>query len=289
MAQYRNQRALFGTHMVLTRHNENYTIALCDADGSNERHPNKVAPSDYCPRAPPGTLEIESKDLAQVFVKYPHLKVWHPEVKDIYLQAIQEETMREVNFCEVLRFSPHPNVAEYRGCIVKDGLIRGICFTRYEKTLNQAVNPEHKKKNDFRYGKYPLPRGRDLFMSTLRAGLKHIHNTLGYICCDCKPDNIMLKSNGEAVIIDFNSCLPIGAPMRVARTPGWCDPEAYHATKGVDDDAVSDIGEWLSKRRTKHYHFVDEDACAAWWPSSSQGDKALCDQMPCHFQIGRAR
>ena len=277
MAQYRNQRAFFSTHIVLTRHNEDYTIAHCDADGNNERHVSEVAPSDYCPKAPPGTLEIESNDLAQVFVKYPRLKVWHPEVKEFYLGAIKEETMREVNFCEKLRFSPHPNVAEYRGCIVKDGLIRAICFTRYEKTLDQMVNPKGQKKSEFQYGKYPLLHGRDLFISTLNAGLKHIHGTLGHIHCDLKPQNCMVKKNGEAVIIDFNSCIPIGTPMRVARTPGWCDPEAYEATKDVDDDAVSEIGEWLSRRRTKRYHFVDEDECAGWWPESSEVDEKSCD------------
>ena len=265
MAQYRTQRTFSNIKVVFTRQEENYTVTVFDAEGNNQRYSKEIAPSDYCPKAPPGTLEVEPKDRAQLFVKYPRLKVWHPEVKEIYLDAIKEEIMREVNFCEVLRFTPHPNVAEYRGCIVKDGLIRGICFTKYEKNLDEAVNPERKSKAEFQYGKYPLPRGRDLFMSTFQAGLRHIHS-LGYVHCDLKPENTA-TSNGEAVIIDFNSCLPVGAPMRVGRTVGWCDPEAYYATRDVDDDALSDIGEWLSKRRTKHYIFPDEDTCAGLWPS----------------------
>ena len=59
----------------------------------------------------------------------------------------------------------------------------------------------------------------------------------------------MLNFDGSAILIDFDSCLPIGASCRdVGRTTGWCDFEVKFSHPGNDLLAISEIAEWLSDR-----------------------------------------
>ena len=103
-------------------------------------------------------------------------------------------------------------------------------------------------------------------MLGLRAGIAHIHS-LGHIHCDIGPHNLMVKPNGTAVVIDFNSCVKVGSPIRVGRSDSWHNPEAFYAEPKVDDNALHNVGEWLSDKRVKDYRFVDEVECAKWYKS----------------------
>ena len=50
---------------------------------------------------------------------------------------------------------------------------------------------------------------------------RHLH-ALGLVYNDVNPQNFMLDSNGRAVLIDFNSCRPVGARLDgVGRTYKW--------------------------------------------------------------------
>ncbi|KAK4222953.1 hypothetical protein QBC38DRAFT_518027, partial [Podospora fimiseda] len=52
---------------------------------------------------------------------------------------IQETILSKVEVCEVLKKHPHPNFARYLGCVVKEGRVRGLAFTKYSVTLDQML------------------------------------------------------------------------------------------------------------------------------------------------------
>ena len=39
--------------------------------------------------------------------------------------------LHEAEVCEILRASPHPNIAQYLGCLVENDKIMGLCFVKY--------------------------------------------------------------------------------------------------------------------------------------------------------------
>lgn len=48
--------------------------------------------------------------------------------------TISRELLAEARICETLMAQPHRNIARYRGCVVQQGLIVGLCFDRYAET-----------------------------------------------------------------------------------------------------------------------------------------------------------
>lgn len=59
--------------------------------------------------------------------------------------------LEEARICEILRKNPHPNIAEYLGCVVNGNRISGLCFVKYNATLATLVN--QKIRGDFRLDK----------------------------------------------------------------------------------------------------------------------------------------
>jgi len=47
--------------------------------------------------------------------------------------------LNEARVCEIIKTAPHPNIAEYMGCLVEEGAITGLCFVCYEDTLAARV------------------------------------------------------------------------------------------------------------------------------------------------------
>ncbi|PPQ69462.1 hypothetical protein CVT26_002872 [Gymnopilus dilepis] len=69
-----------------------------------------------------------------------------------------------------------------------------------------------------------MPQGRsscgtDRVISDIKSGLEFLRK-LGLVHDDINPRNIMLRGDGHAVIIDFDSCTAVGGKSR-GGTPGW--------------------------------------------------------------------
>ncbi|KAG6094461.1 hypothetical protein E4U30_003335 [Claviceps sp. LM220 group G6] len=97
----------------------------------------------------------------------------------------------EIEAFELLRQHPHPNIVEYRGCVVSDGRISGICLAKLEMSL-------YKRMQD------STPFDKGLFFEGIERGIRHLHS-LGIVHNDINPKTIMLDKLDRPVII----CLDI--------------------------------------------------------------------------------
>lgn len=130
--------------------------------------------------------------------------------------------VEEARTCEVLKRSPHPNLAQYYGCEVQDGRVTGLCFAKYSETLMSKLNPRHMCKRLFDSMEYPLFDPNTVLAEAENA-VRHLHK-VGIVHNDINPSNIMLDTEGKAVVIDFGSCRPIGDGLAtVGRTYEWYD------------------------------------------------------------------
>ncbi|KAJ5780600.1 hypothetical protein N7457_005760 [Penicillium paradoxum] len=175
------------------------------------------------------------------YMKRPSLSPYSPQ----YPVLIRETWIEEVKTCEILKKAPHPNIAQYHGCAVVDGSIRGMYFTQYDQTLMDRVNPAGRSKRDLAYERRGADRNEvDRWLEGIVRGLKHLHG-LGIVHNDLNPCNIMFQGD-TPVIIDFDSARPQGHSLNlVKRTHGWHDGKVKVATPMNDIAALREIQCWL--------------------------------------------
>lgn len=110
------------------------------------------------------------------------------------------QVLTEVEACEILRKHPHPNIAQYLGCVPENGKIKGLCFVKYPTTLSQRL-------------KDGAPFDKTRCLQGIESGIRHMHE-LGLIHNDINPLNIMMDGDNP-IIIDFDSCKAEGAKLGV--------------------------------------------------------------------------
>ncbi|KAF1841497.1 uncharacterized protein K460DRAFT_168453 [Cucurbitaria berberidis CBS 394.84] len=148
-------------------------------------------------------------------------------------QDYGRQILTEVEACEVLKLHPHPNVAQYMGCIVEAGRIRGLCFPKYCTTLSQML----KERSYF---------DRSRFLREIEAGVRHMHD-LGLVHNDLNPSNIMMDGD-NAVIIDFDSCKKEGDKLGTKiGTHGWTLDDVEYARRENDFYSLSLIAAALKR------------------------------------------
>jgi serine/threonine protein kinase len=81
----------------------------------------------------------------------------------------------------------------------------------------QRVNPHFYGKGIFKYNPGTLDN-KDSILDKVKAGIRHLH-CLGLVHNDINLTNIMFDKDDNPVIIDFDSCTPIGQTLKdVGRT-----------------------------------------------------------------------
>jgi len=141
--------------------------------------------------------------------------------------------LTEVEACQVLRKQPHPNIAEYLGCIPEHGRIKGLCFVKYPMTLSQRL-------------KDGAPFNKSLCLEGIESGIRHMHE-LGLIHNDINPSNIMMDGE-NSVIIDFDSCKEEGAKLGLkGGTFGWDIDGAEYARRENGFYGLSKIQDLLKE------------------------------------------
>jgi hypothetical protein len=122
-----------------------------------------------------------------------------------------DDMVEEAKIYEILKKHLHPNICIYYGCVRRGDYLTAICLKKYARSLQQAVWN----------GDCTLDSAK--IIDGISKGLHFLHETLGLVHNDINPSNIMLGDTGDAVIIDFDSCLPIGQEIgfRKGGTFGW--------------------------------------------------------------------
>lgn len=209
----------------------------------------KIPLSAYCPLSKSTFNTCPDALFSACYVKRPSL-ISYDRIRDsTNPHQISDDVLAEVEICEILKRRPHPNIARYLGCQVREGRITGICFAKYQKTLMRAVNPGSHMKRRFHYDNGTL---RDVggCSNGVEEGIRHLHS-LGLVHNDINPANIMLADNGTPVIIDFGSCRANGQSLQgLRRTYEWYD-------RSVQQSIPDEIREWLSGRDIRAFKFKE--------------------------------
>ncbi|KAF9893183.1 hypothetical protein FE257_011606 [Aspergillus nanangensis] len=187
------------------------------------------------------TMDHDS-NIDERFIKRQRLSSYNPQYPD----QMKLETLDEVRTCEFLRKHPHPNIAVYHGCEVNGDRITGLCFTRYDQTLLERVNPGHYNKRHFSLEMRSKadPRNASQWFNQIEGGIRHLHS-LGIVHNDINPSNIMFDGD-IPILIDFGSCRPEGSSLcSVGRTYEWYDDTVREATPSNDLDALQEMRSWL--------------------------------------------
>lgn len=154
------------------------------------------------------------------FQKIRSLMHWDPPPSSLQPRDI---VLHEVKMCELLQKHPHKNIATYLGCISEGGLIKGLCFVRYEESLSD------------RLGHPDRPLNISECLKGIKDGLDHLHS-LGLNHNDVNPRNIMLDKDDVPIIIDFDSCEVDGGIPLCCGTPGWTEGEQIDKSERRNDD-----------------------------------------------------
>ena len=125
-------------------------------------------------------------------------------------EELAESLLREALVYEILAQHPHPNIAKYFGCVVKDSRIVGLCLQKYEMDLREWIRSSSAEK---------VSRQKEQVAAGLRSGLEHLH-ALGLVHNDFHPGNIMMTDNDVPVIVDFGACCVKGVEVH-GRHPGF--------------------------------------------------------------------
>lgn len=149
--------------------------------------------------------EIPDSLPSNSYVKRPNL-LDYGEKENCCTVLLQES---EIN--EILRQHPHPNIAQYYGCVVENGRFGGLCLQGYSSTCKQRAERRASKGQDGSGEPALSETEKRRLMQGIRDGVTHLHR-LGLVHNDLNPSNIMLE-DGVAVIIDFDSCRRQGEPM----------------------------------------------------------------------------
>lgn len=218
-----------------------------ELDQGELTHITIVPIESYCPLyVPEFTLAPEPlpKDC---YVKQPELMCYGEGLN------ICDIVLTDIKACEILRRSPHRNIAQYYGCQVRNGRVTGLCFTRYPETLMQRVNPGHLSKDDFCVSAPRSQKRMHHYLKGIESGICHMHS-LGLIHNDINPSNIMITEDDSPVIIDFDSCLPEGTPLGLTkRTFQWHNPMDQFSKTSNDIWSFRETCIWLTGASNERY------------------------------------
>ena len=176
------------------------------------------------PLASPKLTRVSDPPPADSYLKRPHLLYYEEKAGSFDYHRL---ILAEIEVCEILRIHPHPNIAKYLGCVVKDGRVQGLSFTRYPTSLSDML------KDGQPFDTVQCMRG-------IEAGVSHLH-ALGLIHNDLNPSNIMMDGD-RPVIIDFDSCTREGEKLgQKGGTFGWSLEDGDFGEKENDLYSLSKI------------------------------------------------
>ncbi|KAG6220839.1 hypothetical protein E4U26_006369 [Claviceps purpurea] len=147
-------------------------------------------------------------------------------------EPLSNLVLHEIEAYELLRKHPHPNIVDYRGCVVVDGRIKGLCLAKYKMTLRKRMD----EGTAFDKG---------LCLECIERGVRHLHS-LGIVHNDINPANIMFDELDRPVIIDFDSWQREGQELGFkSGTLDWCIKGTEYARFENDFYGLSKLREFI--------------------------------------------
>ncbi|CAK7212517.1 hypothetical protein SCUCBS95973_001489 [Sporothrix curviconia] len=151
----------------------------------------------------------------------------------------------EVRALELLsRKHPHPNLVRYLGCRVIDVPVPVAGAVETTVKIEKRITGIVLEKLSLSMADYDAdePRFRavaentDLFLTRLETVVHYLHS-VGLAHNDLKPSNVMLRgTDGQPVLIDLESCVPLGTKMEVGGTRDWCEKIEKDKISCVEND-----------------------------------------------------
>jgi serine/threonine protein kinase len=215
------------THVILHDDNDYYSAQVPKRPIRHEdiskicSHPSlrKIPLEHIWPKMENELTICADPEIPGVYIKRPRLTGYNGSA------CLSLWLLQEARICELVVKSPHQNVAQYLGCVVENDRITGLCFEKYEETLEDR-----------------LLDGRSVNIEDcllqISAGLDHLHS-LDIVHNDMRLDNVMFKTRDDdvPVIIDFDSCAIRGFPLPDKRRllpDGVCTAEFENDDYGLD-------------------------------------------------------
>ncbi|KAI1171104.1 kinase-like protein [Nemania sp. FL0916] len=222
------------TKVILRKGSQHYYALTVERQAANfdpaQLECVRIPDEHIYPAASPTFLRAPDPLPPNVYIKTPDLVTYGstPESSNVAAQTLQE-----IQICEILRQHPHPNIAQYLGCLVTDNKIHGICFAKYKITLAEYL------RNGYNLNVEQCLAGIERAVSHLHD-LKLVHN-------DLNPFNIMLDDNNEPILIDFDSCMYEGEELGLkGGTEGWAEHDIRTASFANDIYGLAKIREHLA-------------------------------------------
>ena len=121
----------------------------------------------------------------------------------------------------------------------------------------EKLNPNHLNKLMFLQSRDLAADTAAQYLSEVEAGICHLHS-LRFIHNDLNSMNIMITESDTSIIIDFDSCLEIGAPIKnLKRMYGWYDREVQLSQKSNDLAALQELQVWLLGTSPDRFQYRD--------------------------------
>jgi serine/threonine protein kinase len=199
----------------------------------------KRCPKDYLVYTRDG--ESEGKD---VYIKRPRFFY----DRDGISEGQRDRLLEEAKVLEMLRQHPHPNIANYRGCVLHGKFVVGLAFQHYARRIDQVVKDTTGPADNYEH--QDQPPDKLALLQGIRAAVEHLHS-LGLAYNAINPANVMVDEHNQPVLTNFAACRPVGEGSFILGLEWWNDGYMHYKSSLENDEiGLKKMCEWLKLPNT---------------------------------------